>query len=868
MSAFICGVMTMGCTDDLETSVEPTNRPNGHVTLDLSLSMISRAGTTVTGEASNKENDIHNVDIFFYSADATDTTPATFAIHTTQTSTISSVDVTVRQMKEKFGENTLSCKFVAVANCSQTKDLEFPTLSKLKQEELTTDFKANSAPTDFVMTNFEQTDNTLTWTEKGGNGTVKLKRVAAKIRVALAVEPTVKDDDGNTWSADLNDMRLFINNGVTKGQLDGSHIALAAGDYYSIQTSGSQTTSDYNLARVLKYHDNQTAKAPEDESYQYYNDLPYYSYPNSWENTVLETTQTILTIVVPWEKTEGDKTTYIPTYYTIPVNNGTTIESNKYYYIRMHIGMMGSFTPEKPMNVEMECEIADWGQADDTNVNIRPVRYLIFNQTEFEMNNTTEIEIPFMSTHDCDVVKMSGKFYVYNTSQGYETERTFDSTTQWNNTSGYIVGENKFCNYKIDNQTNTLIFWHNFFDIWYPRNINNNYVRRIDGPAKTQSTTSHYLYSRFEVKLTVRHSTGNATNDAAYEETVTLYVYPAAYIKTENMSQTGYPSNRGWVYVNGYGTNSDAISYLGGLTTGGTSDGNSGDMRHLLTVTVTQLNDEEAKKWSIDDPRTYYINNDMSTTSMESDSSDQFNVWSDNSGPYTGKTIWSYFSNFNLSVGSWNSTSDMNNRQLQYYYPCAEGSDKANIISPKFIVTSIHAKHSGTTTINRESARRRCASLQEYGYPAGRWRLPTQAEVAYVKELQKYDIVVDVFYNSAPNWNNGIGTVWCNQGITATGNELSTTDLSKSYTRCIYDLWYWERVDRMANGSELDAVRIPGNYTSSNWTTFTWGDRPKENPLTRSGGDSYTIQDYLEENRPGNYAITRDGDNVHRVKME
>ena len=105
-------------------------------------------------------------------------------------------------------------------------------------------------------------------------------------------------------------MRLFVSNGVTKGQLDGSHVDLSGDDYYSITTSGSKDkeNSDYALAHKItkaKFED----KSPEDEEYPYYNGIPYYTYPNSWESSMLETTQTTLTIVVPWEKKESGKTT-------------------------------------------------------------------------------------------------------------------------------------------------------------------------------------------------------------------------------------------------------------------------------------------------------------------------------------------------------------------------------------------------------------------------------------------------------------------------------------------------------------------------------------------------------------------------------
>ena len=45
------------------------------------------------------------------------------------------------------------------------------------------------------MTNFKQENPTITWTEEGGTGTIELKRVAAKIRVALDVAMAIGIND-------------------------------------------------------------------------------------------------------------------------------------------------------------------------------------------------------------------------------------------------------------------------------------------------------------------------------------------------------------------------------------------------------------------------------------------------------------------------------------------------------------------------------------------------------------------------------------------------------------------------------------------------------------------------------------------------
>ena len=89
-------------------------------------------------------------------------------------------------------------------------------------------------------------------------------------------------------------------------------------------------------------------------------------------------------------------------------------------------------------------------------------------------------------------------------------------------------------------------------------------------------------------------------------------------------------------------------------------------------------------------------------------------------------------------------------------------------------------------------AEKRCAAYQEDGYPAGRWRVPTQAEVKYVMQLSALEII-PVLFNNGSNY-------WSAQGVVENDNgEFSTVpNTSSAYVRCVYDIWYWgdEKVDK------------------------------------------------------------------------
>ena len=107
----------------------------------------------------------------------------------------------------------------------------------------------------------------------------------------------------------------------------------------------------------------------------------------------------------------------------------------------------------------------------------------------------------------------------------------------------------------------------------------------------------------------------------------------------------------------------------------------------------------------------------------------------------------------------------------------------------------------------------RCASYQEDGFPAGRWRVPTTAEVAFIVSLQQKSVIQEIFYKNNQNVYNDYfsSTDLVNgAGNIQIGHDHGDGTFS---VRCVYDDWYW--------GSEREA-RTNTNYSGD--YEFTWGD--------------------------------------------
>ena len=110
---------------------------------------------------------------------------------------------------------------------------------------------------------------------------------------------------------------------------------------------------------------------------------------------------------------------------------------------------------------------------------------------------------------------------------------------------------------------------------------------------------------------------------------------------------------------------------------------------------------------------------------------------------------------------------------------------KNNLIAPAFYIGSSWAAISSNNSIAWDSAVKKCATYQEAGYPAGRWRLPTEAELMFIFDRQEDGTIPALFNATADYW---VASGWYYQNGTLT-QETSTT---RGHTpRCIYDLWYW-----------------------------------------------------------------------------
>ena len=288
----------------------------------------------------------------------------------------------------------------------------------------------------------------------------------------------------------------------------------------------------------------------------------------------------------------------------------------------------------------------------------------------------------------------------------------------------------------------------------------NDNVVTLNHELDNDRTDGEYDYFPYTVTVVVKNTV------SGFSETIVFKQYPAIYVdvdkntdyddKSSNRDDTS--DNNGYVYIN-KGTSYGGVSGLSGQ--------NSNPSMYIINISAI-----DSDEFIIGDPR--------STT---------------NSNPTGSTTAPAIYPN-------------TNSRNLTYYYPTEPASDK--IIAPKFRIASSYGK---TNTLSYEDAQRRCAFYQEDGYPAGRWRMPTPAEIKYMIQFAnegKIDVLLspDTYYWSGYNktayrYNSR------NDNVTGSTNPDESYYGTAAYVRCVYDEWYW------------------GSEKACDIETFTWGDAPR-----------------------------------------
>lgn len=817
-------MLCAGCSDAMEDIIDA---PSESLTLRFYSAGAGTRADIESSDASLNENLISNLAVAFYPSAASDSKNAVkFNLFKNLGATGKverKIIISDEEVALLFGGTETSgatCRVYALANLSDEEIAALgktPTVAAMKELRVSSEFDTQQVQESFVMSG----DATVTYNidasgKKTAVGNVQLVRSAAKITLNIKLPESYEDPGtGNIWepiaSPATGAMRVLLNNGVKNSRVlvPQEGYGFQDEDYFNITTADATYGFVDNRVNNSEYPNKQK--------------VPFYTYPNRWKNTPGERHRTALTLIVPWHNTTTN--TYQTFYYRVPVTPAEMprLVSNHSYQIDLNVGMLGSAMPETPVEITGNYRVVDWAR-ETIDVNIKDYRYLVVSPTTYRMDNTEDFTLNFYSSHPVEVddITMTYQRFSYIT----ETGNSEMGTVVYFPTSKEVIDRSvtpdgiKMVEYSENITTAPNSKQYSFslkhkLEVWTPLDKDGIIVpqtgyRNLSDTTNIQNSIQKYLrsdspepaYSPYTFKVTLRHK-----DNPEFKASFTVVQYPAMYIQADKNPGGEYrtsplsSSSFGYVFVNpeytpagrfipAYWTNSSDLGGVHGITSNAT---NKNPNMYVINLTALSGNYES---YIIGDPRALNVNNNLVG----------------NPGQLTAvasPTIQDWAVEAEALYNESNQK-----RRLQWYYPTQEGSSTRNMIAPKIRVASSYGVCNNVTST--QNLRRRCASYQEQGFPAGRWRVPTYSEVEFIVKLSTKGIIPLLFTKGA--------TYLTAQGFVRVedddkGSITLLTNTTSGSVRAVYDEWYWEK--------ETNYV-LQNN--SSGGYDFTWCDMPMRNP--------------------------------------
>lgn len=798
ISAFIAGILFLtGCD---EVGIDDNATVNGpHIALKVKTAGQDPITTKASenGEDTYNENLLSSYYYFFFATDVTDQPAIAKGVVSGLSENLTSgyshdeiIPVSAAKIDDLFDSDN-KCSLFVIANPTSNEGLtnvlknDNATLADLRAAVIISNM--DKVQDNFVMV-FDDVVTASNLSTMPIEISAELTRLACKFTIKANVVKTVELTDAGkkiTWTAatDLdmgtsgeNALSVTLGNGINKTTPVGFvESKVTDGDYFEGTPVKMKYIKDVNIddsdPSVLDYRTYTAVR-------------PIYSYSMDWVFTDNHEPYILFDLVWNYkEEVDGVITRQLQEhrYYKLVLGQ-QSITANEWYEMTVKLSVLGNLLPRDPLAAfnGLNYLVHDWNDAfssstdPNTPANIKAAWYLVVPTTVWTVSNENSCEIPITHSHECTFEVISAtRPNIYPgapTSKVKKTDFTDDAKGD-ETASPAIPGW-----FHFNEDQSLLIFEHNL--------DNNMYLS--DGTTPNPNLD----FAPYTITVKVSQESGTST---PLTETITITQYPALYIR--NQANSGGNNSTGYVYVNKNNAESGGGSKYDHVKQS-ISSGND-----MYVISVSQFSTD---KFVIGDPRETSYDSGIANNTGWHD-------WSSEYGKYNSlQTATALYEN--ASGG----------RTLKYYYPTDESDSKRNYVSPKFLSSSYHGSFGGQVSYN--GAKKRCAAYQEDGYPAGRWRLATKGEFEFLMYLSK-EGYIDPIYETSSSGRYWFAAGWYQNG---TWDELGSSDFSgrRGSVRCVYDLWYWEEIDK-----KLGYVYDPATPTTAprvNYTkTFYWGDVPR-----------------------------------------
>jgi hypothetical protein len=775
MLMVLMAMLSVACSEDLYTDDGDFVGEKGYITLRFVMPRADVQETRATSHGDNllNENVINFVDLYFYPTGKSNENAVIVEENHSVILDTSGGDSTylvkVRtgdiRLNRLFGSTQNgSCEVYAIANSSAESPAKSTALDSVRLRVLRHNFGAQLVQSYFIMQSNPETLAKVELKDGAATGTIPMTRVAAKLQLYLNVPDTlhVNSDDGSgsaVWKADREHMSIEFDNGLMDYTLNGKDTAHPDSSFYnSMQLDMSKYTS---ITKNTVSYD--------------YSHTPVYSYPYTWQQ--MDAHLPTFIIAVPWSKLNPDNKTYGPpqiTYYQLHPNlSSGELQSNYFYRMYMKIETVGSTDNTTPIDITPSgYRIQPWGEVKlntpkDVTGEFYRYTYLVVDPTSVVLNNTSTTTLHYSSssalTKDTKITKVEYNSYE---TPGQVTHHTLTADDLAKLTTN---------RYELD-YTSTpgqIRFTHNVDDGTYAAKTITIQVANDDGLMELVTITQYpaiYMHTFDGDNAFVDGYFSHVESPAASIGDA-IYSDYGAY-NSVNYSPNFPDGDASFNYNNSDGTNVTVPygSMVKDLSNTG-SGGSSGVIKNnsITEITVTSFNRNNGF-YSANGQNYYYQIGDPRV----------------NAG-YTSNDLQAYLTNQKLVSHSWFYGDRYTITQKSWGDNAAKikrASNTKTIIAPQFFISS---GWNSSISVSFEVAQKRAATYQEAGYSAGRWRLPTEAEIMFITARQREGVIPVLFAmdNSSYYWASS-GRLYRNgQFYNASQNR------NQGYMRFVYDTWYW-----------------------------------------------------------------------------
>ncbi len=757
----------------------------------------TKAGENERGLDSLNENRVNTIDCFFYKTGKTDSAAVFRAIGRTVED--SEKDTTECYVKVYYNDDIAevlfgsttdgSCEAFVIANAAINYDAS-STVADLRRSVLEYDFSQQEVQPYFTMCSQETAQVTLYTTTVNVNGTdteistaagrVPLYRCASKVQLYLKLPETFSDGvDPCVYAPcpdSLGGLQVRLYSGSKKTYVN---------DSYSMVTADYIHFSDRNMYKVPSM-----ALVEGKEEYNY-GHRPFYTFPMSWSD--LDDNAANFIFSIPWQMVkdaEGNDVVNGPAerrYYKLSANViGRKFEANGFYRTFVYIQSRGDEELDKAEEID-ECYyiITDWvhegvasaSGAESISGEFIRYNFLVVEPDEITLNNETSYTFKFKSSSDLENYKVqidSICYYKYNTGVGVRYQRAVGDSvsTEAQRTSGNsnYIDKNKY-SVKYNYSKGEIYFTHELDEVYEVRDI---YLTVTNKDAISQRVKIH---QKPAIMLQL-HDAGDVFVNGRFGRVANGGSFGSNQLYQNNGWWGSYTTNGDYYHCstdfsyNGssYGYNVLMTSYGSVIVTVTNMSAGIADVYFTTEINISAFNANNHTYSSNGEETEYRIGDPRVPAGSSAANGGYGDSWSlDN---------YMYNNNGTESTTAWSSPDDI--------LICSMKEADRNLIAPRFLISSALNANYGLTW---EQAVKRGATYQEVGYPAGRWRLPTEAEMAFIVARQLDGSIPGLYATNTQYWA-GSGRLMS----TNTSGDNSFSDPSSGVTescRYVYDLWYW-----------------------------------------------------------------------------